>query len=141
MITVIEETKRPTFTYLLENVKFTSEQALRPQHLSGPQTRLSRLYCMPQDLIWGSLLGDGYLNPRGCCTFAHSVAQSPYLFWKWETLRSAGYTRAGSCPKFEYIWDPRTNKWTYLVRFYSRTLFQQEFSRCPSGEKTERIFL
>ena len=98
----------------------------------------------PEDLLWGCFLGDGYCNPYGCLTLSHSVSQAPYLFWKWELLRAhggqegnpEGWVVEGSRPRLVVDKDSRTNKWTYAMRFNTRTLFQRERELFyPFGEK------
>lgn len=38
---------------------------------------------LSKQIVFGCILGDGYLNSNGTLTIDHSVNQAPYLFWKY----------------------------------------------------------
>lgn len=80
----------------------------------------------PGECIWGSLLGDGYCNPRGCITLEHSVWSAPYLFWKWELLKRGGVLAPTSTPRLVARLHRRTSRWSYSLRFNTRTLYGEE---------------
>lgn len=72
------------------------------------------------EIIFGTLLGDGYVHPRGQIQLEQSYKYHQYLNWKYDELKSLAY---GS-PKQIKRFDKRFNK-TYIgVRFWLRQYFR-----------------
>ena len=112
-----------SYWYRVAQGEFSSLEALSTES----PLRLGGSGLMPaKDLIWGSLLGDGYSNPRGCITLRQSVNQTHYLYWKWEVLKNQGLLTKTSQPKLVVQWDKRTLKFYFSLRFNTLTLFKQE---------------
>ena len=107
-----------TFLYKLPEGEFSSLEARSGAALGKT--------CPAEDLIWGSLLGDAYCNRRGCITLEQSAASAPYLFWKWELLNSMGLLAPTSTPRLVQRRHPRSRRWSYSLRFNTRTLFAGE---------------
>lgn len=95
-----------------------------------------------QNVIWGSLIADGYSNPRGCVTLDHSVPSAPYVYWKWQCLAVDEMITLKSTPRLCTRLDRRSGTWTYSLRFNSRTLFYSERQLlyvCRGGEKGKNV--
>ena len=95
------------------------------------------------DIIWGSLLGDGHCNKRGCITLEGNVFTAPYTFWKWEWLRAAGLLTNTSTPRLVHRFDKRTGKSTHSLRFNTRTLWSPErrlFYKATPGGRECKVF-
>ncbi len=84
------------------------------------------------EILVGSLLGDGYISPRGQFQIAQSISQKPYLLWKYEELKSLSYGAPTEVTRF----DNRYNKNYSQIRFWLRQYFiswRKEFY--PKGKK------
>lgn len=84
------------------------------------------------EILVGSLLGDGYISPRGQIQIAQSIIQKPYLLWKYEELKSLSYGKPTEVTRF----DIRYNKNYSQIRFWLRQYFiiwRKEFY--PKGKK------
>ena len=72
------------------------------------------------EIIYGTLLGDGYVHPRGQIQLEHTIDQLQYINWKYDELKSLAY----SPPKQIRRFDKRFNK-TYIgARFWLRQYFR-----------------
>ena len=111
--------QRENYTYKLPEGQFTSAHALDSTGGLGPGSH-------GQDVIWGSLIADGYSNPRGCVTLDHSVSSAPYVYWKWQCLAADEMITLKSTPRLCTRLDRRSGTWTYSLRFNSLTLFYSE---------------
>ena len=75
-----------------------------------------------------ALTGDVHCNSRGCITLEQSVASAPYLYRKWQILvrsRGAKLLTERSAPRLVRRYNQRTAKWTFSLRFNTRTLYQK----------------
>ncbi len=73
-----------------------------------------------EQLVVGTLLGDGYLYRNGRLQIEHQEKFKSYVFWKYEMLHSIVSGVPKRCVRF----DKRTNKEYVSWRFYTKTVFQ-----------------
>lgn len=84
------------------------------------------------EILVGTLLGDGYIYPKGKIQIAQSSKQLPYLMWKYEELKSLSY---GLPTKIER-YDKRSGKVYSQTRFWLRQYFRSWRSIFyPQGKK------
>lgn len=92
-----------------------------------------------EQLVIGTVLGDGYLYPNGRLQIEHQEKFKSYVLWKYKTLQSVVSGIPKRCVRF----DKRTSKEYVSWRFYTKTVFQ-EYRNCfyPNGKKVvpEEIF-
>ena len=74
-----------------------------------------------REILIGSILGDGYIYPRGKFQLEQSDRQKSYLLWKYHELKELAYP--GS-PAFVARYDPRTGKTYRSCRFWLRQYFR-----------------
>jgi hypothetical protein len=85
-----------------------------------------------EQLVIGTLLGDGYLYSNGRLQIEHQEKFKSYVVWKHKMLQSVISGIPKRCVRF----DKRTNKEYVSWRFYSKTVFQN-YRNCfyPDGKK------
>ena len=71
-------------------------------------------------ILIGSILGDGYISPRGQIQLEHSKKQKDYLSWKFEELKDLAYRRISKVSRL----DKRSNKINHSHRFWLRQYFR-----------------
>jgi hypothetical protein len=87
-------------------------------------------------LVIGSILGDGYLNPRGNITIEHCFAQREYVEWKHKMFRNLGALAKTSKISTVVRNDSRTQKQTKSCRFFTSGIYKRERALFyPSGKK------
>lgn len=74
-----------------------------------------------QQIVYGCILGDGYITKSGCLQIEQSAKQKEYVYWKYEQLKSI----VSSEPKKVIRYDKRTQRTYVSYRFYTRALFKQ----------------
>ena len=72
-------------------------------------------------ILYGSLLGDGYIHTRGKMCFEQSDAQIDYLYWKYAELQNFVYPKIAQVRRF----DKRSGRYTTSHRFFLRQYFQK----------------
>jgi len=85
-----------------------------------------------EQILIGSLLGDAYISPRGQIQIEQSEAQKPYLFWKYDELRSLAYGSPIRTERFDRRYYKRYSTWRFWLRQYFRPWRKRFY---PSGEK------
>ena len=73
-----------------------------------------------RSVIVGSLLGDGYLYPKGTLQIEHCLQHEEYTYWKYEKLRMI----AGKEPTVVERYDARTGKTYRSSRFYTKAVLK-----------------
>ncbi len=74
-----------------------------------------------QQVIIGTILGDGYLNSRGILQVEHAKKDREYVFWKHQVMNCIV---SGPVSEVKRI-DKRTNKTYYSCRFYTKPVFSE----------------
>ena len=74
-----------------------------------------------REILIGSILGDGYIYPKGKIQLEQSTAQKEYLFWKYEELKGLTYPAQ---PQLVNRFDLRTEKTYSSYRFWLRQYFR-----------------
>ena len=72
------------------------------------------------EILVGTLLGDGYIYPKGKIQIAQSTKQFSYLMWKYNELRSLAY----GLPTKKERFDKRVGKTYSESRFWLRQYFR-----------------
>ena len=72
---------------------------------------------LPEQVIVGSILGDGYYNSYTALTIENSVKQAPYVLLQSHILYNLGVLTEKSRPTVVSRFDNRTDKYTYSLRF------------------------
>jgi hypothetical protein len=75
-----------------------------------------------RSIVWGTLLGDGYVYPNGTLQIDHAVKQQAYVDWKYERLKAV----VGKPPCSIVRIHPVSGRRTQSVRFYTRAVFRIE---------------
>ncbi len=73
-----------------------------------------------RSVIIGSLLGDGYLYPKGTLQIEHCLAHAEYTQWKYEKLRVI----SGKEPTIVKRYDTRTGKTYRSSRFFTKAVLK-----------------
>ena len=74
-----------------------------------------------QDVVLGTILGDGYLSPRGVLQVEHSSKDHQYVLWKHERMSEIG---SGPISKVTRL-DKRNSKKTFSSRFYTKSVLSE----------------
>ena len=72
------------------------------------------------EILVGTLMGDGYIHPRGQIQIAQSTNQLPYLLWKYKELESLAYGYPSNIKRY----DARYGKVYSQSRFWLRQFFR-----------------
>lgn len=72
------------------------------------------------EILFGALLGDAYITPRGQIQIAHSIKQTDYVKWKYYELKSLAYGPPTQSKRF----DSRYDRNYIQVRFWLRQFFR-----------------
>jgi LAGLIDADG DNA endonuclease family len=75
-----------------------------------------------KSLLYGSLLGDASLYPKGTIQFEQSHVHKEEIFWLFQELKSL---TTGKQPSLVTRFDKRTQCESYSYRFYTRSFFSQ----------------
>ncbi len=87
---------------------------------------------MIEQLIIGTILGDGYLYPNGRLQIEHQEKFKSYVLWKYEVLQSVVSGAPKKCERF----DQRTHKQYVSWRFYTKAIFKSYRKQFyPDGKK------
>jgi hypothetical protein len=73
-----------------------------------------------RSVIVGSLLGDGYLYPKGTLQIEHCLLHAEHTYWKYEKLRMI----AGKEPAVVERYDARTGKTYRSSRFFTKAVLK-----------------
>lgn len=83
-------------------------------------------------ILVGTLLGDGYIHPRGQIQIAQTSKQSPYLMWKYKEFKSLAYGMPTKVKRY----DKRFGKNYSQIRFWLRQYFRSwRNTFYPNGKK------
>lgn len=116
------------------NLRTPREVGYLPSVLHARKKLKLRLSSRQVQILIGSVLGDGYISPRGQIQFEHSGKYKDYLLWKFRELESVAYGR----PTMAERTDKRNGKKYQSYRFWARQYFRpwrEYFYR-----KKEKIF-
>lgn len=83
-------------------------------------------------VVIGTILGDGYLYPRGILQVEHAKKDHQYTLWKHKIM---GSVVSGPLSEVKRL-DKRSNKNTYSYRFYTKPVFSRYRALFyPNGKK------
>ena len=83
-------------------------------------------------VVIGTILGDGYLYPRGILQVEHAKKDQQYILWKHKIM---GSVVSGPLSEVKRL-DKRNNKNYYSYRFYTKPVFSQYRTLFyPNGKK------
>ena len=107
-----------------------------PSRLTVRKKMVLELTKRQQDILIGSILGDGYIYRQGKIQIEHSVEQKEYLFWKYQELQSLAYS---SPPALVHRADKRTGRTYRAYRFWLRQYFRPWRALFYAEDATKRI--
>ena len=74
-----------------------------------------------QDVVLGTILGDGYLYPKGILQVEHARKDHQYVLWKHQKMSEIVSGPISSVIRL----DKRNGKKTYSSRFYTKPVFSE----------------
>lgn len=90
-----------------------------PQELSIRKNIKHVVSGRQMEILVGSLLGDGYIHPKGKICFEQADNQYDYLLWKYEEFKNFAYPKIAQVTRF----DKRSGKHTKSFRFFLKQYF------------------
>lgn len=102
------------------NIATPREVGYLPSILRARKKLELQLSSRQVEILVGSVLGDGYISPRGQIQLEHSEKHQAYLLWKFKELENVAY---GHCTMAER-WDKRYQKKYRSYRFWTRQYFR-----------------
>jgi len=84
------------------------------------------------EILVGTLLGDGYIHPRGQIQIAQSSKQAPYLMWKYDELRGLSYGLPTTIERYDKRFEKSYSQTRFWLRQYFRS-WRKAFY--PKGKK------
>lgn len=103
------------------NIGTPKEVGYLSQILTARRSQTLSLTQRQYDVLIGTILGDGYIYPKGKVQIEQSHKQKEYLDWKFQELRSLAYPGEPACVK---RFDKRTNEIYISYRFWLRQYFR-----------------
>lgn len=102
------------------NIVTPREVEYPPNLLRARKNLLLRLTKRQTQILIGSVLGDGYISPRGQIQLEHSAKYKAYLLWKFRELKGIAYGQFSQAKRK----DRRTGKTHQSYRFWTKQYFR-----------------
>lgn len=102
------------------NIVTPREVEYLPSQLRARKNLLLQLTKRQTQILIGSVLGDGYITPRGQIQLEHSAKSKAYLLWKFRELKGIAYGKFSKAHRKDW----RTGKTHQSYRFWTRQFFR-----------------
>lgn len=97
------------------------------------------------NILIGSVLGDGYISPRGQIQLEHSNKSKQYLFWKYAELKSLAYGRPSLVGRIDKRNGAEYESYRFWLRQYFRPwrkyFYHKKYKIFPKGLKLTPLAL